>query len=57
MPLNLSEKSIWIAGETGMVGRAVLRALQDEDVKIISAPHSVLDLTNQLQTYDWLAQH
>ena len=57
MPLNLSGKSIWIAGETGMVGRATLRALQDENVKIISAPHSVLDLTNQQQTYDWLAQY
>ena len=57
MPLNLSGKSIWIAGETGMVGRATLHALKDEDVKIISAPHSVLDLTDQRQTYDWLAQH
>ncbi len=54
LPLDLSEKSIWVAGETGMVGRAVLRALENEEGNIISAPHSVLDLTNQQQTYEWL---
>jgi len=56
---SLSGKSIWIAGETGMVGRAVLRALKKEreNVRVISAPHSVLDLTDQRATYDWLAQH
>lgn len=56
MPLkfDLSGKSIWIAGETGMVGRATLRALNDIDCNIIFAPHSELDLINQKQTYDWL---
>ena len=51
---SLKGKSVWVAGETGMVGRAVVRALQGEDVQIISAPHKMLDLTNQQQTYDWL---
>lgn len=54
---NLTHKKIWIAGETGMVGRAILRALSDEDVEVVSASHSDLDLTNQAQTYDWLAQN
>ena len=37
-----------------MVGRAVLRALQQYNVKLLSAPHDELDLTNQRKVYDWL---
>lgn len=55
LPLDLSGQSIWVAGETGMVGRAILRVLKNEDCRIISAPHSALDLTNKHQTHDWLA--
>lgn len=47
-------KKIWIAGETGMVGRAVIRRLQSENYKIIYAPHNELELTDQSQTYEWL---
>ena len=57
MPFALAHKKIWVAGETGMVGRAMHRALDSEDVTILSAPHRDLNLTNQQQTYDWLAQH
>lgn len=57
LKFDLSNKKIWIAGETGMVGRAVLKALETENVEIISAPHSVLDFTNQQQTFDWLGDH
>lgn len=48
---------IWVTGETGLVGRAVLRRLQSENYEIISAPHSELDLTDQNQTYNWLQQN
>lgn len=54
---DLTGKKIGVAGETGMVGRAVIRALENHKVDIISAPHSTLDLTNQQATYDWLASH
>lgn len=54
---NLSGKKIWVAGETGMVGRAFIKSLKIEQVEILSAPHSILDLTNQQATYDWLASH
>ncbi len=54
MPLDLKNKKIWVAGETGMVGRATVRALKNENAQLLSAPHSVLDLTNQQQTFDWL---
>lgn len=50
----LDNKKVWVAGETGMVGQAVIRNLANENVKILSAPHDALDLTNQAQTYDWI---
>ncbi len=51
---SLKNKTVWVAGETGMVGRAMLRRLENEDCRIISAPHAALDLTNQQQTYGWI---
>lgn len=58
MPLkSLDNKRIWVAGETGLVGRAVLRRLESEDVEILSASHDTLDLTNQLDTYEWIERH
>lgn len=50
----LTGKKIWVAGETGLVGRAMLRALSARNVRILSAPHSMLDLTNQKDTHAWL---
>ena len=55
--LDLSGKKIWVAGETGMVGRAVLRQLENKNVTILSAPHSQLDLCDQQKTYQWLAKN
>lgn len=46
-----------MAGETGLVGRGLTRALMAEDVNILSAPRSVLDLTDQKATFTWIAQH
>ncbi len=54
---SLQNKKIWVAGETGMVGRAVLRALEKFDVELLSAPHSALDLTDQKSTFDWIAKN
>jgi GDP-L-fucose synthase len=61
MPLeqiyHIGGKKIWVAGESGMVGQAVLRRLKSEDCQILSAPHRQLDLTRQSETEDWLAAH
>lgn len=54
---SLSGKRIWVAGETGMVGRAVLRALQNIDSEILSAPRAALDLTDQAATFAWLSKN
>lgn len=48
-------KTLFIAGETGLVGSALVRRFLSENVTIISAPHSVLDLTNRAQTLEWFS--
>jgi len=57
MSFDLTGKNIFVAGETGMVGRAMLRALSHEDVTILSAPHRQLDLTDKEQTLTWLNEN
>lgn len=54
---DISDKKIWISGETGMVGSALSRRLAVENCQIISASHAELDLCNQKQTYDWLEKN
>ncbi len=54
---SLAGKTIWVAGETGLVGTALTTALQHKDCTLLSAPHKALDLTRQKDTQDWLAAH
>lgn len=54
---SLAGKRVWVAGETGMVGRALLRALEKQDCNILSAPHAALDLTDQAAAFAWLSQN
>lgn len=55
VPYALSGKRVWVAGETGMVGSAVIRRLAAEDVSIISAPRAVLDLRDQAAVLRWMS--
>lgn len=57
IPFSLTGKKIWVAGETGLVGSALCRHLRDEDCTLLSAPHSMLDLTRQKDTEDWLQEN
>lgn len=52
---TLKGKRVWVAGETGMVGRAIVRAL--EGAEILSAPHASLDLTDQAATFAWIKKN
>lgn len=54
---NISGKKIWVAGHSGMVGSALVRKLAAEDCEIITAGRDQVDLKNQAQTHEWLAQN
>jgi GDP-L-fucose synthase len=48
-------KKIWVAGHNGMLGRSVVKQLQNIDAKILSASRSELDLTKQEDVSKWFA--
>ncbi len=50
---DLAGKRVWVAGERGMVGRAIVRRLASEDCTIVSPP-SRIDLRDQAATFAWL---
>jgi len=56
IPFELKGKSVYVAGHRGMVGSALLRQLAREDVELLTAPHSELDLCDQAAVFDWFAK-
>lgn len=50
----LAGKRVWVAGETGMVGSALVRRLRSESVRLISAPRDALDLRDQAAVNAWM---
>jgi GDP-L-fucose synthase len=44
---GLSGQRIWVAGHTGMVGSAIVRALAARGIEALTAPRAQLDLTRQ----------
>jgi GDP-L-fucose synthase len=59
MPSTLFElkgKSVFVAGHKGMVGRALVRRLAGEDVKLLTVDRSEVDLRDQAAVFDWFAK-
>jgi GDP-L-fucose synthase len=53
---NLTGKRVWVAGDRGMVGSAVVRRLARENVgEMLIAPRDTVDLMRQAQVEDWVA--
>ncbi|GLQ21232.1 GDP-L-fucose synthase family protein [Algimonas porphyrae] len=53
---DLSGQRIWVSGHRGMVGSALLRRLEREDVAdVLTAGRETLDLTDQHAVQDWVA--
>lgn len=51
----LSEKSVWVTGHTGMLGSAVVRALENMDsASLITATHGQLELTDSARVDEFL---
>lgn len=55
--LDFSGQTLFVAGETGLVGSALVRRFRLENVTLLSAPHDALDLTCRAQTHNWFAHH
>lgn len=51
---SLTGKRVWVAGERGMVGRAIVRRLANEQCEIVS-PTTRIDLRDQAATFAWMA--
>ena len=54
MSFAFGGKKVWVAGDRGMVGSALVRRLQREDCTILVATRAECDLTNQAATWAWM---
>jgi GDP-L-fucose synthase len=53
---DLAGKRVWVAGDRGMVGSAMVRRLASEPVaEILTAPRRDVDLMRQQQVEDWVS--
>ena len=55
-PFELKGKTVFVAGHRGMVGAALVRRLALEDVDILTAGRTELDLRDQAAVFDWFAR-
>ncbi|RXT43386.1 GDP-L-fucose synthase [Bradyrhizobium betae] len=55
-PFELKGKSVYVAGHRGMVGAAIARRLEREDVKLVTVDRREVDLCNQAAVFDWFAK-
>ncbi|MDH2341406.1 GDP-L-fucose synthase [Bradyrhizobium sp. SSUT77] len=55
-PFELTGKSVYVAGHRGMVGAAIARRLEREDVKLVTVDRREVDLCNQAAVFDWFAR-
>jgi GDP-L-fucose synthase len=55
-PFELRGKSVYVAGHRGMVGSAIARRLEREDVKLVTVDRREVDLRSQAAVFDWFAK-
>ena len=53
---DLRGKRVYVAGHNGMAGSAIVRRLAREGCEILTVERKTVDLTNQGQTENWLAE-
>jgi GDP-L-fucose synthase len=53
---DLRGKRVYVAGHKGLVGSAIVRRLASENCQILTVDRTIVDLTSQKSTEDWLAQ-
>lgn len=57
LPYDLRGKRVWVAGEHGMVGSALIRRLASEECDIIRLPRRAIDFRDQAATSAWIRSH
>ncbi|HMR30648.1 MAG TPA: GDP-L-fucose synthase [Geminicoccaceae bacterium] len=53
---ELAGRSVFVAGHRGMVGSALVRRLEREPVRLLTADRAELDLTRQAEVERWMAK-
>lgn len=54
----MNNKKVFVAGSSGLVGSALVRALQSQGFeKILTPKRQELDLTNRSQVFDWFSRN
>jgi GDP-L-fucose synthase len=56
VPFELKGKTVFVAGHRGMVGSALVRRLAREDVELLTAGRSEIDLRDQAAVFGWFAK-
>ena len=56
IPFELKGKTVFVAGHGGMVGSSLVRRLAQENVELLTARRSELDLRNQAAVNGWFAE-
>ena len=54
---DLNGKRVFVAGHQGMVGSAIVRALQGHDCEVLTAPRPGVDLRQPNEVESWLHSH
>jgi len=52
---TLRNKRVWVAGDRGLVGSALIRRLQREGCELLTAPRESVDLRRPDQVERWMA--
>ena len=55
-PFELKGKTVFVAGHRGMVGSALVRRLARENVELLTAGRTEVDLRDQAATFGWFAK-
>jgi GDP-L-fucose synthase len=56
VPFELKGKSVFVAGHRGMVGGALVRRLEQEDVRLLTIERKELDLRDQSAVFAWFSK-
>ena len=54
---SLAGRRVWVAGHSGMVGAALVRALARQDALLLTVSRNELDLRRQAETEAWMQRH